>query len=167
MADQVTTSLAQAKVLVMEGKAGFSPQIEIRDITGGHQVRITTKISPTQYETQVFNVLDGAPGAPGVPGTPGADGFSPTVEVQDITQSLPGGGTEVIGHKVIITDANGPHIFNVMDGEAPDSDAIAQAVEDYLDEHPIETDIEFLTAAEIDEMWGSIDGLPDGDEVSY
>lgn len=123
MADQVTTSLAEAKVLVMEGKAGFSPQIEVRDIDGGHQIRITTKISTTQYETQVFNVLDGTDGAPGqkgdpgVPGTPGADGFSPTVEVQDIVRSLPGGGTEVIGHKVIITDANGPHIFNVMDGE--------------------------------------------------
>ena len=77
MADQVTTSLAEAKVLVMQGQKGD----------------------------------------PGVPGTAGADGFSPTVEVQDIVQSLPGGGTEVIGHKVIITDANGPHIFNVMDGE--------------------------------------------------
>ena len=27
--------------------------------------------------------------------------------------------------------------------------------------------ITFMTAAEIDAMWGSIDGLPDGDEVSY
>lgn len=25
----------------------------------------------------------------------------------------------------------------------------------------------YLTAAEIDAMWGNIDGLPDGDEVSY
>ena len=68
---------------------------------------------------------------------------------------------------------------------------LAQAIEDYFDEHPIDvpTDavlytpqtltpaqqeqargnigIEFMTAADIDEMWGSIDGLPDGDEVSY
>ena len=123
MADQITASLAEAKVLVMQGQkgnSGFSPQIEIRDITGGHQVRITYKADQTYIQTDVFNVMDGAPGQPGTPGASGlngADGFSPTVEVQDIVQSLPGGGTEVIGHKVIITDANGPHIFNVMDGE--------------------------------------------------
>lgn len=114
MADQVTTSLAEAKVLVMQGlkgDTGYSPQIEVLDITGGHQVRITYKADQTHIQTDVFNVMDGAPGLNG------EDGFSPTVEVQDITQSLPGGGTEVIGHKVIITDANGPHIFNVMDGE--------------------------------------------------
>ena len=27
--------------------------------------------------------------------------------------------------------------------------------------------IEFMTAADIDALWGSIDGLPNGDEVSY
>lgn len=37
----------------------------------------------------------------------GADGFSPTVEVTTITG----------GHRVIITDAEGAHTFDVMDGE--------------------------------------------------
>lgn len=53
---------------------------------------------------------DGAPGTPGTPGTPGADGqdgFSPTVAVTDITG----------GHRVTITDATGPHTFDVMDGQ--------------------------------------------------
>jgi len=105
MADKITSSLAEAKILVMEGQAGYSPQITIEDIQGGHRVTITSK--------------------------------------------------------------TGSQYFDVMDGEAPDSDAIAEAVADYLDTHPIETDIEFMTAADIDEFWGSIDGLPDGDEVSY
>lgn len=49
----------------------------------------------------------GEDGAPGPAGAPGADGFSPTVAVADI----PG------GHRVTITDANGAHSFDVMDGE--------------------------------------------------
>ena len=59
MADRITTSLAEAKILVMEGQAGYSPQIEVLDIAGGHQIRITTKVSDTQYQTDVFNVMDG------------------------------------------------------------------------------------------------------------
>ncbi len=117
MADQITTSLAEAKILVMEGKAGYSPQIEVRDVTSGHQIRITTKISSTQYQTDVFNVMDGKDGEPGSPGAPG---FSPTVSVQDIAEPLPGGGAKVIGHTVTITDAAGAHTFNVMNGEDGD-----------------------------------------------
>lgn len=119
MADKITSSLAEAKILVMKGQAGFSPQIEIKVIDGGHQIRITTKISDTQYRTDVFNIMDGAPGEPGIqgePGTPGAPGVSPTVSVQDIAESLPGGGTKIIGHTVTITDAAGDHSFNVMNG---------------------------------------------------
>lgn len=40
-------------------------------------------------------------------GLPGDDGYSPTVTVQDITG----------GHRVVITDAQGPHTFDVMDGQ--------------------------------------------------
>lgn len=53
---------------------------------------------------------DGGPGPrgeDGAPGTPGADGFSPTVSIVDI----PG------GHRITITDAEGPHSFDVMDGQ--------------------------------------------------
>lgn len=49
----------------------------------------------------------GPKGDPGSPGSPGDDGFSPTVEVTEIEG----------GHEVAITDVNGTHTFDVMDGE--------------------------------------------------
>lgn len=51
--------------------------------------------------------LEGAGAIKGDPGPAGEDGFSPTVEVTDITG----------GHRVTITDATGPHTFDVMDGQ--------------------------------------------------
>ena len=52
---------------------------------------------------------DGQDGAPGQDGTDGEDGVSPTVTVTDITG----------GHRVVITDAEGDHQFDVMDGTTP------------------------------------------------
>lgn len=49
-----------------------------------------------------------AEGMGAVQGKPGKDGFSPTVAVSEITG----------GHNVTITDASGPHSFDVMDGES-------------------------------------------------
>lgn len=46
-------------------------------------------------------------GAPGQDGTDGTDGYSPTVSVEEI----PG------GHEVTITDINGEHSFEVLDGQ--------------------------------------------------
>ena len=51
--------------------------------------------------------LHGADGADGTDGTDGTDGVSPTVAVTDISG----------GHRVTITDAQGPHVFDVMDGQ--------------------------------------------------
>lgn len=48
----------------------------------------------------------GEQGPAGPKGDPGADGFSPTVEVESIEG----------GHRVTITDADGEHSFDVMDG---------------------------------------------------
>ena len=68
-----------------------------------------------------FTGPPGPPGEPGVPGEPGlpgvdgaagpegpqgADGFSPTVRVEDTDY----------GHKIVITDSEGPHEFAVRDG---------------------------------------------------
>lgn len=56
------------------------------------------------------NGQDGAPGADGSPGqdgAPGADGYSPTVSVTEISG----------GHRVTITDAEGEHVFDVLDGQ--------------------------------------------------
>lgn len=50
----------------------------------------------------------GPQGSPGAAGADGEDGFSPTVAVSEITG----------GHNVTITDASGPHSFDVMDGES-------------------------------------------------
>ena len=50
----------------------------------------------------------GIQGATGPAGADGEDGFSPTVSVSEITG----------GHNVTITDAAGPHSFDVMDGES-------------------------------------------------
>lgn len=50
---------------------------------------------------------DGAQGPQGNPGPAGEAGFSPTVAVQGING----------GHKVTITDKNGPKAFDVMDGK--------------------------------------------------
>ena len=49
----------------------------------------------------------GQDGAPGQDGQNGADGVSPSVDVEAITG----------GHRVTITDAEGDHTFDVMDGE--------------------------------------------------
>ena len=49
----------------------------------------------------------GPAGPTGATGPAGADGISPTISVTDITG----------GHRVTITDATGPHSFDVMDGE--------------------------------------------------
>lgn len=53
----------------------------------------------------VWDVESGEYVSTGIHAT-GADGFSPTVTVEEI----PG------GHRVTITDADGPHVFDVMDG---------------------------------------------------
>ena len=67
-------------------------------------------------EEEWLDSLRGEPGRPGDPGEPGKNGdpglsgeagVSPEVSVTDILG----------GHQVTITDANGPHSFNVMDGK--------------------------------------------------
>lgn len=99
-----------------DGADGVSPTVATSAIEGGTHVTITD--ASGAHEFDVMNGTDGAPGekgdpgedgAPGAKGDPGedgADGFSPTVSVESIEG----------GHKVTITDADGAHEFNVMDG---------------------------------------------------
>lgn len=61
--------------------------------------------------TPVINVEIQGSGPQGVPGEPGKDGFNPTVQMQPIDN----------GTKVTITDASGPHEFEVLNGEDGDS----------------------------------------------
>ena len=106
-----------------DGADGFSPTVDVADGDGTHTVTITDKDG-----AHVFTIndgkngadgQDGAPGAdgkdgadgtkgdPGDPGADGADGFSPTVSVSDIEG----------GHHVVITDKDGAHEFDIMDGK--------------------------------------------------
>ena len=99
-----------------DGQDGVSPTVATSAIEGGTHVTITD--ASGAHEFDVMNGTDGAqgekgdpgedgaPGAKGDPGEDGADGFSPTVSVESIEG----------GHKVTITDAEGAHEFNVMDG---------------------------------------------------
>ena len=117
-----------------DGSDGISPTVTVTSITGGHHVEIVSA-GGTEY----FDVMDGTDGATGpqgpqgiqgvqgetgpqgpqgiqgeqgpagqngTNGTNGTDGVSPTVSVTSITG----------GHTVNITDAQGQHPFNVMDG---------------------------------------------------
>lgn len=61
----------------------------------------------------ILKVKDGSTwvDVPAIVGPAGEDGYSPTVDVQPITG----------GHEVTITDADGPHSFDVMDGSSDDS----------------------------------------------
>lgn len=67
--------------------------------------------------------ITGAPSDVGSEGPPGKDGFSPTVETESINN----------GTKVTITDVNGPHSFDVMNGE--------QGPEGSLDDLKIDTKV--------------------------
>ena len=106
-----------------DGKDGVSPTVETSAIEGGTHVVITD--ASGAHEFDVMNGADGAdgndgaPGAdgkdgadgakgdPGDPGADGADGFSPTVSVSNIEG----------GHHVVITDKDGAHEFDIMDGQ--------------------------------------------------
>ena len=95
------------------GSDGFSPVVSVSEIEGGHQVTVTDKNG-----SQTFNVMNGSngeqgiPGVPGpageqgIPGVPGSDGFSPVVSVTEIEG----------GHQVTVTDKDGAHTFDVMNG---------------------------------------------------
>ena len=106
-----------------DGADGFSPTVDVADGDGTHTVTITDKDG-----AHVFIINDGKNGADGQDGAPGADGkdgadgakgdtgdtgangadgFSPTVSVSDIEG----------GHHVVITDKDGAHEFDIMDGQ--------------------------------------------------
>ena len=72
----------------------------------------------------------GPAGEKGDPGAPGADGFSPTVQVQDITG----------GHRVTVTDKNGSKSFNVMDGKDGDSGGEGEGAQELFIVNAVEDD---------------------------
>ena len=72
--------------------------------------------------------VQGPQGETGPQGATGADGYSPTVSVTTITG----------GHEVTITDKQGDHTFNVMDGDVSDLDAGEIAFDD-TETYPADT----------------------------
>lgn len=75
-----------------KGEDGFSPKIDVAEISGGHRVTVTDVDG-----TKSFDVMDGVDGLSGV---------SPAIAVSEISG----------GHRVTITDASGAKSFDVMDG---------------------------------------------------
>ena len=91
-----------------QGPDGFSPEVQVSEIAGGHEVQITDS-----HGVSTFAVMDGeqgpagADGQNGQNGADGTDGVSPTVS----TSAIPN------GTRVSITDAQGSHSFDVMNGQ--------------------------------------------------
>ena len=121
LAGAIATALAQAKASGefdgADGQDG-ADGVGIASIakTGTSGLVDTYTITLTSGSTYTFTVTngkdgvdgqDGAPGQDGQDGDDGQDGFSPTVTVTTITG----------GHRVVITDAQGAHTFDVMDGQ--------------------------------------------------
>ena len=80
-----------------QGPAGYSPEVTIDTITGGHSVTITDEDHPSG---QTFNVMDG---------TDGTDGTNGTSAYASVSKS---GNTATI----ICTDANGTTTAQISDG---------------------------------------------------
>ncbi len=87
----------------------------IEEIAGGHRVTFEWTGTSGAKRTQTMDVMDGAQGPQGEKGADGADGakgdkgddgYSPTVTIAPITG----------GNRVTITDADGDHSFDVMNG---------------------------------------------------
>lgn len=101
--EALTADLSEAQVLVMRGMKG-------EDGADGHSLRVNSAGHVEYYDDTTQQWVDTGievEGVPGPQGDPGDDGYSPTVTTTAIT-----GGT-----RVTITDANGSHSFDVMDGE--------------------------------------------------
>ena len=95
------TSSAWQLIAEKGDDGGFSPTAKVEQTADGAVITITDKSGTT-----TATVTDGKDGKNGTNGTDGTDGVSPTVATQAIT-----GGT-----KVTITDKDGAHEFNVMNG---------------------------------------------------
>lgn len=89
---------------VNKGDPGFSPTVQVEDISGGHRVTITDA-----ENTEVFDVLNGAAGT------------SPSVSVTTIEN----------GHRITITDASGAKRFDVLNGA--DGDGSGDMLKDDYD----------------------------------
>lgn len=136
----------------VDGQDGYSPSIDVKKVTGGHQLIITNRTGNKTVDVMDgINGQDGVSpivatefidvgtkvtisdkngsksfvvfnGEDGVDGANGQNGVSPTVTVTDING----------GHRVTITDAIGTKTFDVMDGTQEISEAVKQYISTYM-----------------------------------
>ena len=90
------------------------------------------------------------------PVSDGQNGVSPTVEVAEITG----------GHRVTITDADGPQVFDIMNGKdgeggggSATDEQIASAVQAYLIENPVEGGISYEDIEEDEMIMENVKGI--------
>ena len=94
------------------GADGFSPIATVTQTPTGATVSITDKNGTTTADiANGTNGSTGDKGDKGDDGDDGQDGYSPTVSVASFSG----------GHRVTITDAEGPHAFDVYDGSGSSS----------------------------------------------
>lgn len=102
----------------------------------------------------------GAEGPEGPEGPAGSDGYSPTVTVEEI----PG------GHRVTITDAEGSHVFDVMDGQGGGGGAVSsvngQTGDVVLDADDVGALPDDTTAADLGAYVKPAGGIPKSDMAS-
>lgn len=91
------------------GGSGVTPVISVSASVDSNTgtPSVTVNKSGTDAAPNFEFAFHNLKGTNGINGQDGVDGLSPTVSVTNITG----------GHRVIITDADGPHQFDVMDGE--------------------------------------------------
>ncbi len=103
--------------VVAEGQGGGGGDVDITAEAHGLSAGSTPTVTktgggddPIHFDFGIPAGANGQPGTPGQNGQPGADGYSPTVEITTITG----------GHRITITDKNGTHTADILDGEDGD-----------------------------------------------
>ena len=119
VAEQYTETIKswENRLLAVEnsiGNGGISPIVTVKKITNGNRVVIVDANGTKSFDvlngtngTNGTNGKDGVNGVDGKDGVDGVDGVSPTIVISRF----------VDGHRVNITDVNGEHSFDVMNGK--------------------------------------------------
>ena len=118
------------------GEDGFSPEITVQDITGGHRITITDATG-----TKTVDVMDGEDGQPGQPGQPGATGNG----IASITKT----GTVGLVDTYTITYTNGTTttftVTNGSDATVTVDDALSTTSENPVQNKVINSALSDLT----------------------
>lgn len=154
MPDQVTTSLEQAKILVMEGQKGdpgedgFSPAVTFEPVTvdgrTGNKMTVTDKTHP---QGQNINILNGRDGSDS-----GGDGVFEIPVIADTSQSPTTYSTtvtaaEILAHRKNLVVTIGPGVLLTYDGfgtSVPDAGLF------FFSARHFDNNVEYVVSAKID-----------------